>query len=418
MLYVISTLLLLVNAVTCRRVKSILFNRVAILILLYSGIICYDSLNIISLDTVIGIHGGLFHNTFKTHSFALFLCIIRAIVFQLTVYYPRRSQKSMGAMGRKISSFLLTQYTGSYLEIFLNNLIKMWNNIRYFEFVFIILLILIGQIFLISSSDFFSIFISIKLQSYDLDVFETLYRNFELSTTVGTGFSFGWDPFWLAAIIPIKTYSNAEADKDTILSDSKNKSGIYMWTNLTNGKQYIGSSQNLKKRFMEYFNKNHLVKTNYMTICCALLKHDYCNFSLTILEYCSPNKCLIREKYYWDIVEPKYNIAKDPTAPMSGRKHSKKTKTKISDAAKKIDHPGRFKTGENNPNFGKKSEGSGTGRPFQAIEVTDIKNNTTTSYDSINEAARALNINNARIVMYFSRNQKKPYKGQYTFKKL
>ena len=125
MLYVSSTLLLLVNAVTCRRVKSILFNRVAILILLYSGIICYDSLNIISLDTVIGIYGGLFHSTFKTHSFALFLCIIRAIVFQLTVYYPRRSQKSMGATARKISSLLLTKFTDSYLEIFLNNIIKM-----------------------------------------------------------------------------------------------------------------------------------------------------------------------------------------------------------------------------------------------------------------------------------------------------
>jgi hypothetical protein len=32
----------------------------------------------------------------------------------------------------------------------------------------------------------------------------------------------------LAAIIPIKTYSNAEADKDQILKDNKNKSGIYM----------------------------------------------------------------------------------------------------------------------------------------------------------------------------------------------
>ena len=85
MLFVSSTLLLLVNAVTCRRVRN-LFNRVAILILLYSGIICYDSLNIISLDTGIGIYGGLFH-LFKTHSFALFVCIIGAIVL-LTVYYP------------------------------------------------------------------------------------------------------------------------------------------------------------------------------------------------------------------------------------------------------------------------------------------------------------------------------------------
>src|SRR5437588_4258876 len=116
MLFVSSTLLLLVNAGTLSRVK-IFFNRVAILILLYSGIIYYD--------TVIGIYGCLFHSTFITYSFALFLCIIGAILLQLTVYYPRRSQKSMGAMGRKMSPFLLTKYTGSYLEIFLNNLIKM-----------------------------------------------------------------------------------------------------------------------------------------------------------------------------------------------------------------------------------------------------------------------------------------------------
>jgi hypothetical protein len=50
MLFVSSTLLLLVNAVTLRRVIK-LFGWVAVLILLYSGIICYNTLNIISLDT-------------------------------------------------------------------------------------------------------------------------------------------------------------------------------------------------------------------------------------------------------------------------------------------------------------------------------------------------------------------------------
>jgi len=106
----------------------------------------------------------------------------------------------------------------------------------------------------------------------------------------------------------------------------------------------------------------------------------------------------------------------------------------MSDAAKKIDHSGRFKTGENNPMYGKnhteetkrimseakkgKPKAEGAGSPSQVIEVTDIKNDTTTSYNSMSEAARALNIHPAHIVMYFSRNQKKPYKGQYTFKKL
>ena len=98
----------------------------------------------------------------------------------------------------------------------------------------------------------------------------------------------------LAAIIPIKSSSNAEADKAKILSDNQNKSGIYKWTNSINGKCYIGSSDNLKRRLRQYFNTNYLLKQNNMSICCALLKHGYTNFSLTILEYCEPSKCLER----------------------------------------------------------------------------------------------------------------------------
>jgi len=36
-----------------------------------------------------------------------------------------------------------------------------------------------------------------------------------------------------------------------------------------------------------------------------------------------------------------------------------------------------------------------------------------TSYDSKSAAARALNIHKSVIDNYFSRNQQKPYKGQY-----
>ena len=61
-------LLLLVNAVALRREFSILFNRVAIFILLYSGIIGYDSLYVTYLDTGIGIYNGLFHSTAITPS--------------------------------------------------------------------------------------------------------------------------------------------------------------------------------------------------------------------------------------------------------------------------------------------------------------------------------------------------------------
>jgi hypothetical protein len=53
------------------------------------------------------------------------------------------------------------------------------------------------------------------------------------------------------------------------------------------------------------------------------------------------------------------------------------------------------------------------------IEVFDLQENTTTSYNSISEAARALKINQARIVNYFSRNQQKvpPLSPPYYIKK-
>jgi|SRR5437588_1965382 len=155
-----------------------------------------------------------------------------------------------------------------------------------------------------------------------------------------------------------------------------------------------------------------------MYICCALLKHGYENFNLEILEYCEPEKCLEREDFYIKKLNPKYNISLNPTAPFSGRKHSDKTKIIMSDTAKKIDHPGRYKTGENNPMHGKEKP-EGAGRVSQQIEVTDITNNTTISYDSICEAARTLNLPSHSIILnYIQRNQQKPYKGRYTFKKV
>jgi excinuclease UvrABC nuclease subunit len=204
----------------------------------------------------------------------------------------------------------------------------------------------------------------------------------------------------------MKKYKNIDIDKETILQDNTQKSGIYMFKNLINGKRYIGSSENLKRRFLQYFNTNFLLINTHMLISRALLKHGYFNFSLEILEYCEPPKCLAREKYYLKLLKPEYNISLDPTAPFAGRTHSDESRKKISDAKK----------GENNPMYGQPKV-KGSGRPSQLIEVFDLEEKTTTSYNSIGEAARALNIHRSVIDLYFIRNQTKPYKGRYTFSK-
>jgi len=135
--------------------------------------------------------------------------------------------------------------------------------------------------------------------------------------------------------LPIKIYSNAEADKTPILSDNKNKSGIYRWINKVDNKKYIGSALDLSNRLLFDYSPakmNYVLQQNKSYIYSAIIKYGLKDFSLEILEYCKPDKLLIREKYFI-YLGSEYNIIKDPTLPpMSGRKHFDETKQIISDA--------------------------------------------------------------------------------------
>jgi NADH-ubiquinone oxidoreductase chain 2 len=82
--------LLLSNAVTLRRDKSILYSRVAIIVLLYSSLLAMTSLFFVYLDRGIGLYGGLFHATSTTQIFHIFIFLISAIILQLTGFYPRK----------------------------------------------------------------------------------------------------------------------------------------------------------------------------------------------------------------------------------------------------------------------------------------------------------------------------------------
>src|SRR5437762_14322489 len=62
---------------------------------------------------------------------------------------------------------------------------KMGEHLKIIEYPLILLFIIIGAIFLMSTHDLVSVFLSIELQSYGLYILSTIYRNSELSTIGG-----------------------------------------------------------------------------------------------------------------------------------------------------------------------------------------------------------------------------------------
>jgi NADH-ubiquinone oxidoreductase chain 2 len=170
--------LLLSNAVTLRRDKSILFSRVAIIVLIYCSSLAVQSLIIQNTFKGIGLFGGLFHTTSITQIFQIFIFLISAVILQLTAFYPRRVWVEEYSSLNKLMFYKLLYYRTKIVN-------KMGEQFKIIEYPLILLFIITGAIFLVSTSDLVSIFISIELQSYGLYLLSTLYRNSELATSGG-----------------------------------------------------------------------------------------------------------------------------------------------------------------------------------------------------------------------------------------
>jgi group I intron endonuclease len=143
----------------------------------------------------------------------------------------------------------------------------------------------------------------------------------------------------------IKLYENATLKKQ-IIDENKNKSGIYLLTNLLNKDKYVGQSIDLGKRFTKYFTLSYLKNRNTLVISRALIKYGYANFSISILEYCDKDILNEKEQYYMDIIKPVYNTLKI-AGSSSGYKHTQESKDKRS-----LNLKGKY-TGINSPLYGR-----------------------------------------------------------------
>jgi NADH-ubiquinone oxidoreductase chain 2 len=127
------------------------------------------------------------------------------------------------------------------------------------EYSLVLLFIISGAVFLVSTSDLVSVFLSIELQSYGLYLLSTLYRNSEQATSGGlTYFLLGGLSSCFILLGTSLLYAN---------SGSTNLDGLYIVTSISD----ISNSSSYRLQDMGLF-KDFSTEVSY-----------FINFSLLIL---------------------------------------------------------------------------------------------------------------------------------------
>ena len=263
-------------------------------------------------------------------------------------------------------------------------------------------------------------------------------------------------------------------DKNILLKEYKNKSGIYLIHNNINGKKYIGSGMDLSKRLATYYFPSRLCDGRYISN--SLLKYGHNSFSVVILCILSDTSVYIKkdiiskEQEYINLYKPIYNL--NPTAGSSmGFKHSEKSKQLISEFCKGkplsnetkqklsalfsgesnpfwykvhskdtlekmskqkvgslnpmfhkekskefIEHMYKDKRGSNNPMFGKPKSEETLSKMRKKVYLYDSSKEFIICYDSVKSAVKYLHIAAETISKYLD--TKKMYKNKYFYSKL
>lgn len=118
---------------------------------------------------------------------------------------------------------------------------------------------------------------------------------------------------------------------------AKGRSGVYQIRNVVSGGVYIGSSQDIPRRWRKHREALRRGAHGNSRLQRAWDKYGENAFVFEVLLACPPNNLLTQEQMYIDsgMCGQCYNLAPIAGAPMRGRKHSAATRAAMS-AAKRL----------------------------------------------------------------------------------
>jgi len=164
------SILILITAIAIpsinNNISSNNYIRISSIILLYSGLLALNAINIPALGSGFGLFNGLFHVTLMSQLMDCFIFLIGSLIL---VAWPLINNKKYN---HKIS---------------LNNLNIQINKINTYaiEYSLIILFSTLGASFLVSSADIISMYLSLELQSFGIYILTTIFRDSDSATSAG-----------------------------------------------------------------------------------------------------------------------------------------------------------------------------------------------------------------------------------------
>ena len=301
-----------------------------------------------------------------------------------------------------------------------------------FIFIYIFLFFLVFLFFyLLRKTGLVFIFCLIlcSIFNFALETFHLLIKilslSFDLERSLHVSITFNVVP---VLIIPLTK------GKDSLFQFREalaHKSGIYSIINNLDGKQYIGSSENLYVRLNEHI--RFQIKSN-MRLQRAISKYGLENFQILIYAYVSPDvgNLIALETYYISLFENIYNF-KLKAESMLGYKHTQEAKMKMKLRFKnKLNHPfyGKSHTNESlkliskpgqlNPMFGKKhselTKDLISKKKSKPVEVFDSSGILTYNFDNSVKAAEFFKVFKGTIGRYIKSG--KLFKGLYYIKRI